>query len=89
VEAQAAGRPVIAYGQGGARETVLPGETGLFFNEQTPESLAEVLDAFATMTWDSTRIRENAQRFDRDRFKREIAQVVDEVMAAHGANGHV
>jgi glycosyltransferase involved in cell wall biosynthesis len=89
VEAQASGRPVIAYGQGGALETVIPGETGLFFTEQTPESLAAALDAFETMTWDSARIRENARRFGRDRFKREIAQVVDEVMARRGATGRM
>jgi glycosyltransferase involved in cell wall biosynthesis len=89
VEAQAAGRPVIAYGRGGALETVLPGETGLFFTEQTPVSLAEALDAFETMTWDTARIRANARRFGRDRFKREIVQVVDEVMAARCANGQL
>lgn len=81
VEAQAAGRPVIAYNQGGALETVIPGETGVFFKEQTAASLAEALGTFETMTWDSGRIQINARRFGRDRFKREIAQLVDEVTA--------
>jgi glycosyltransferase involved in cell wall biosynthesis len=87
VEAQAAGRPVIAYGQGGARETVIPGETGLFFDEQTPESLAQALETFESMTWTSARMQQNARRFGRDRFKREIAEVVDEVVTHRFANG--
>lgn len=46
VEAQAAGKPVIAFRAGGALETVIEGETGLFFNEQTPESLADAVQRF-------------------------------------------
>ena len=46
VESMASGRPVVAFGRGGALDTVLPEETGMFFTEQTPESLNEALDAF-------------------------------------------
>jgi glycosyltransferase involved in cell wall biosynthesis len=46
VEAQAAGKPVIAFRAGGALETVIDGETGLFFDQQTPESLADAVNRF-------------------------------------------
>ncbi|MBX6772813.1 MAG: glycosyltransferase, partial [Chloroflexi bacterium] len=73
IEAQAAGRPVIALGRGGARETVIEGETGLFFPEQSVDSLVEVLARFDHRDYDPQRIREHVRsRFDlsvfRDRF---------------------
>ena len=46
VEAQACGTPVIAYGRGGALETVKDGETGCFFNEQTVESIVKAVKTF-------------------------------------------
>ena len=63
VEAQAAGTPVIAYGVGGARETVVAGETGLFFAEQTVESLCSAIEEFEGRTWSPARCREQAIRF--------------------------
>lgn len=74
VEAMAAGRPVIAYARGGALETVLDGETGLFFTEQTPEALAAALDAFEQRegAFDPGRIAAHAVRFDEARFCREF-----------------
>jgi glycosyltransferase involved in cell wall biosynthesis len=68
VEAQAAGLPVIAFGRGGARETVRPGETGVFFNEQTVESLCEGIEAFEAARWEAENCRRNAAGFSRERF---------------------
>jgi glycosyltransferase involved in cell wall biosynthesis len=64
LEAQAAGRPVIAFGEGGARETIREGETGLFFAGQNPESLAECLLKFEAMTFDPARCRANAEGYE-------------------------
>lgn len=72
VEAQACGRPVIAFGKGGALETVVDGETGLFFSEQTTDSLIEAVRRFGEMNFNKVRCRENAERFNKDRFNREI-----------------
>ena len=67
VEAQAAGAPVIAYGRGGVTETVLHGETGLFFQEQTVESLLATVRAFESEEYqfDPERLRQNAERFSK------------------------
>jgi glycosyltransferase involved in cell wall biosynthesis len=80
VEAQAAGRPVIAFGAGGALESVIPGETGLFFHERTAESLMEAIRRFDTIAWDPAKARANAERFSKDRFQREIMEEVRAVL---------
>lgn len=49
VETQACGTPVIAYGKGGALETVIAGQTGIFFEEQTPQSLIKAVEKFEQM----------------------------------------
>ena len=69
VEAQAAGTPVIAYGVGGARETVADGVTGLFFAEQTVESLCAAIEEFEGRRWDSSACRANARRFSLAAFR--------------------
>ena len=76
VEAQAAGVPVIAYGVGGARESVLDGETGVLFDEQTPRSLAAAIERFEGLTLDSETARRNARRFGRERFRAEMAAII-------------
>jgi glycosyltransferase involved in cell wall biosynthesis len=63
VQAQAAGRPVIAYGAGGALDTVIAGETGTFFDQQSPDALAQAVRAFDTSTIDPEACRVNAERF--------------------------
>jgi glycosyltransferase involved in cell wall biosynthesis len=83
VEAMASGRPVIAYGRGGARETVVDGVTGLFFDEPSVDGLAEATLRFETMEWEPAQIRAHAQRFNGDRFKREIQKVIDLEFARH------
>jgi glycosyltransferase involved in cell wall biosynthesis len=76
VEAQAAGRPVIAYRGGGALDTVLPGATGEFFTEPTVESLAATLAAFDPAGYDPMVCRTNAERFGDDRFERELREFI-------------
>ncbi|HEY0070423.1 MAG TPA: glycosyltransferase [Chloroflexia bacterium] len=76
LEAQASGRPVIAYGAGGALETVVPGVTGEFFKEQTADSLAEVVSRFNAHDYDPAAIRRHAETFDTEVFKRRIAEFV-------------
>jgi glycosyltransferase involved in cell wall biosynthesis len=76
VEAQAAGVPVIAYGEGGIRDSVVEGVTGVFFPEQTPESLAAALLAFEDLDLDEAAIRDNARRFGPERFRSEFADLV-------------
>ena len=80
VEAQACGTPVIAYGKGGAVEIVIEGKTGLFFKEQNVESLIEAIKVFEKQEdkFDPTEIRQNAQRFSKNRFRREFKAFVDE-----------
>ncbi|HPB30813.1 MAG TPA: glycosyltransferase [Candidatus Sumerlaeota bacterium] len=67
IEAMACGRPVIAYGGGGALETVAGGKTGMFFHRQTPASLAEALDHFRPDDYDPAACREQALLFSRER----------------------
>lgn len=77
VEAQAAGRPVIALRGGGALDSIVEGETGLFFDAQTVESLCAAIERFEGMAFDATRCRTNAQRFDRAIFERQLAAFVE------------
>ncbi len=72
VEALAAGTPVIAYGQGGALEYVVPGKTGVLFPEQTAKSLALALGDFAKQPYDHAAIMKFAERFSRQQFRRKM-----------------
>jgi glycosyltransferase involved in cell wall biosynthesis len=85
VEAQAAGVPVIAYAVGGASESVLDGQTGVLFGEQRPESLAAAIERFETLELDAAELRRNAGRFGRERFRAEMAKVIDRAARARGA----
>jgi glycosyltransferase involved in cell wall biosynthesis len=76
VEAQAAGRSVIAYRGGGALDTVIPGETGEFFSEPTVESLKSVLAEFISDAYAPADCRTNAERFSTERFERELREFV-------------
>lgn len=78
VEAQAAGRPVIALAKGGALDTVLDGETGLFFHEQSVEALSDAITQFERRSFDPAAARANAERFSIGRFRRELGQFVAE-----------
>lgn len=87
VQAQAAGRPVIAYRGGGALDTVLDGTTGLFFEEPTVESLMDALQRFEASSLAAkeqpqltAQTRNNAMRFDQSIFQRELRGYLSEVM---------
>ena len=74
-EVQAAGRPVIALGRGGARETVVDGCTGVLFNEQTPEAIVGAIRRLRSLNITPGDCVQNAGRFSRARFEREIRDV--------------
>jgi glycosyltransferase involved in cell wall biosynthesis len=83
VEAQACGTPVIAFGEGGVLETVCSGKTGVFFKEQTTNSLKEAINHFETLTFNPKEIREHALQFSKERFEREIKAFVNEKYQEH------
>lgn len=78
LEAQASGTPVIALGQGGALDTVVEGKTGIFFPEQSVESIAKAIDQFAAVDWNPKSIREHAEQFSEERFRQKIRKVVED-----------
>jgi glycosyltransferase involved in cell wall biosynthesis len=78
VEAQAAGRPVIALADGGVRETVIEGVTGVFYDRPDPQALAGVLSAFDPLSIDPQRCVENAARFDVSHFHRGVSAIIAE-----------
>lgn len=80
LEAQACGRPVIAYGRGGVRETVREGETGIFFSEQTPGALAGAVRKAALTTFDANLLRAHALRFDRAVFKEKLKVYIEKTI---------
>jgi len=82
LEAQASGRPVVAYSAGGALASVIDGVTGTFFQEQTVESLAATLAAFDETRYDPQIIRDHALEFDKPRFHRRILQFIEAKMNA-------
>jgi glycosyltransferase involved in cell wall biosynthesis len=72
VEAQALGTPVVAYGKGGACETVLHGKTGTLFMEQTPEALIAALQQSDRLPLDPAELRQHAARFSPQRFRAKL-----------------
>jgi glycosyltransferase involved in cell wall biosynthesis len=85
IEAMASGRPIIAYGRGGATETVVPDVTGIFFHEQTVEAIIEAEHMFRNFTFDSKKIAEHARTFRSSLFvakmSSHINQLIDEQRA--------
>ncbi len=79
VEAMAAGTPVVAYRAGGALDTVTEGETGLFFAEQTVESLKSALLKFGKQTWDYDAIAQRAQVFSTEAFRLKLNKTIDKL----------
>jgi glycosyltransferase involved in cell wall biosynthesis len=68
VEAQAAGLPIIAYGAGGVRDSVIDGRTGVLYDDPSVGGLCEGIARFESMTFDERELRANAARFGPDRF---------------------
>jgi glycosyltransferase involved in cell wall biosynthesis len=85
VEAQAAGRPVIALAEGGVRETVVEGVTGTFYGEPTVVALMEAVEGFDTSAVDPAACRANAERFDLGHFRHGLRAVVAEATAGERA----
>ena len=85
VEAQAAGRPVVALADGGVREGVLDGRTGVFYAESHPDALAQAVAAFDPETIDPQACIASARRFTRARFQDSLARIVDEAVAGERA----
>jgi glycosyltransferase involved in cell wall biosynthesis len=83
IEAQAAGRPVIAYGGGGALETVVPGVTGEFFREKSARSLAEVVRGFDATRYSPQEVRRHAEGFGKEVFKARISAFIEEKWEEH------
>lgn len=79
VEAQACGCPVIAYGKGGVTENVVAGETGIFFQNRTPEALREAVESLEKSPLEEERMVQNAHRFSRDRFWSEWHQCLKDL----------
>jgi len=76
LESMAAGKPVIAYGRGGALESIVEEKTGIFFQEQTVKSIIEAVRKFQKMKFDSKLIRTHAEKFDKEIFKKKITEFV-------------
>jgi glycosyltransferase involved in cell wall biosynthesis len=76
LEAMAAGRPVVAYRAGGALETVVEGETGVFFDSQDQRSVAEAVRSLDPGSFEPRKIREHALKFDESVFKKTVAEFV-------------
>ena len=85
VEVNASGRPVIAYGKGGARDSIIEGETGYFFPEQSVDSLVDALEAFDEWekTFDPQAAIANANRFRGEVFDEKFMAVVKRALAEH------
>jgi glycosyltransferase involved in cell wall biosynthesis len=83
VEAQACGRPVIAYAGGGALDTVVAGETGAFFSQPTAAALAVAVATFDDAAASPAACRRNAERFAADRFRRELLNLVEQQLVEH------
>jgi len=68
VEALASGCPVIAFGEGGVKDTLVDGETGVLFSEQTEKALESAVERFEKLSFDPAVLREKANRFSKARF---------------------
>lgn len=84
LEAQACGCPVVAYRKGGALETVVENVTGVFFDEQSEESLLAATAMAASKKWVPEELRANAERFSVPSFERQVSAIVSETIAAGG-----
>ena len=78
LEAQATGTPAIAFKAGGATDVVQDGKTGIFFDQQTAESLMQALERFRSLTWDRDAIRDHARAFSQTHFREKLKSTVED-----------
>ncbi len=88
VETQACGRPVLAYGKGGALDSVIPGKTGVFFEDQTVDSLVRGIRRLESINWDSESIRKHAELFDRRKFLVKLRDFIIKAMNEKEERGY-
>jgi glycosyltransferase involved in cell wall biosynthesis len=79
LEAMASGTPVIAFGKGGARETIVEGKTGVFFSEQTAESLEDVVRNFDRNRYKSQDCRARAEEFSIEKFRKDMTEIIETI----------
>lgn len=87
IEANASGRPCIAYGHGGALDTVVDGVSGVLFTDPTVDSLAEAMLRAEKIVWDPLALRANAERFDRSVFAKKLVRLLSNVCLSIEAKG--
>ena len=85
LEAQACGRPVVAYARGGALESVKDGVSGVFFDEQTEESLLDSIEKCASTSWNPSAIRSHAETFGVGRFIRGLSESIRKCLVQRAA----
>jgi len=85
IQAMAAGRPVIAYASGGALETVIPGQTGALFTEQTAEAIIEAVEQFDPQSLAPADLASFAAQFDTAVFERKLQDFVAQKQEEHAA----
>ena len=88
LEAMASGCPVIAYQKGGALETIIDRETGIFFPEQTTESLIEAIDLFQSLAFDKQKIIAHAKKFDKEHFNKNILDYIGQCWENYKLKNH-
>lgn len=81
IEAQSFGKPVIAYGRGGALETVVSLKTGLFFDKQETRSLIEAIKLFQKSSFNSLDCKKNAEKFNKEEFKKTFLKTIENFIA--------
>jgi glycosyltransferase involved in cell wall biosynthesis len=84
VEAMASGRPVVAFGRGGAMETVAPGISGVFFTEQSVEAISSAVRSLAGVDIDPEKIAAHARQFGREQFFQKMRAHIDGLLAERG-----
>lgn len=86
LESMASGRPVLAYRAGGAKEIVIPGKTGEFFDEQTVESIMETVSQFNSDRYNPSKIRKHALKYDKEIFKEKIENFINKILTEEQKN---
>jgi glycosyltransferase involved in cell wall biosynthesis len=83
LEAQASGKPVVAFSKGGALETIINGKTGVFFSDQTVESLQKAVEHLSLIKFNSNDIRQHALKFSRSIYKQKMKDYIEEKVRQH------